>query len=152
VSPAKLYRLPWVALRQLMAKEPEFQLNLLMKLAHDFRQAQRQMMILGQQNAKQRLALFLLDFMRNPVFFEPGRAMLTLPISRSDLADYLGTTRETTTRALISLERQGLLQRVGGHAIKILDPKGLKHLQYGSFRERTKLHARSRATSVRAAE
>lgn len=134
VSPAKLYRFPWPALRLLIAKEPRLQHKLLIKLAHDFRQAQRQMMMLGQQSARQRLAVFLLDFIRNPGFFNNERSRLTLPVNRFDLADYLGTTRETAARTFAKLEKENLIRRINSHIIEIVDLKGLKQLQYGPQR------------------
>ena len=136
VSPTRLYKIAWSKLRQAMAREPQLQLNLLIKLAHDFRQAQRQMMMLGQQAAHQRLALFLLDFMRNPGFFDEKQGFLTLPVNRFDLADYLGTTRETATRAFARLEERGLVKRINAHTIQVLNLKGLQRLQYGPSRRR----------------
>jgi CRP-like cAMP-binding protein len=134
VSSARLYRFPWPALRHLMANEPQLQQKVLIKLAHDFRQAQRQMMMLGQQSARQRLAVFLLDFIRNPGFFDQRRSRLTLPVNRFDLADYLGTTRETAARTFARLERERLIRRIDSHTIQILDMGGLEQLQYGPCR------------------
>jgi CRP-like cAMP-binding protein len=136
VCPTKTYKVPWSKLRQMLIKEPQLQQILLIKLAHDFRQAQRQMMMLGQQSAHQRLALFLLDFMRNPGFFDEQHSLLTLPVNRFDLADYLGTTRETATRAFSSLEKKGLLRRLSPNTIHIVDFKGLQRLQHGPARRR----------------
>jgi len=134
VSPTRLYRFPWPALRQLLANEPQLQEKLLIKLAHDFRQAQRQMMMLGQQSARQRLAVFLLDFIRSPAFFSQERSQLTLPVNRFDLADYLGTTRETAARAFARLEKEGLIRRITAHTIQILNMEGLEQLQFGPSR------------------
>jgi CRP-like cAMP-binding protein len=134
VSPARLYRFPWPTLRHLVATEPQLQQKLLIKLAHDFREAQRQMMMLGQQSARQRLAVFLLDFIRNPGFFNQEHLRLTLPVNRFDLADYLGTTRETAARTFARLEKEKLIQRIDSHTIRILDMDGLEQLQYGPCR------------------
>jgi CRP-like cAMP-binding protein len=134
--PATVYRFPWLKLRQLMVREPQLQFALLIKLAHDFRQAQRQMMMLGQQSAHQRLALFLLDFMRNPGFFDDAGGLLTLPVNRFDLADYLGTTRETVTRTFARLEQQGLVRRINTQTIQVLNREGLQRLQHGPSRRR----------------
>jgi CRP-like cAMP-binding protein len=138
VSATKAYKLPWPKLRQMMAQDSQLQLNLLIKLAHDFRQAQRQMMMLGQQSAYQRLALFLLDFTRNPGFFDETHAQLTVPVNRFDLADYLGTTRETAARAFSRLEEDGLIRRINPHRIEILNMKGLQRVQYGESRRRAR--------------
>ena len=136
VSATKAYKLPWPKLRQVMAQDSQLQLSLLIKLAHDFRQAQRQMMMLGQQSAHQRLALFLLDLARNPGFFDETHARLTIPVNRFDLADYLGTSRETAARAFSRLEEDGLIRRINPHRIEILNMKGLQRVQYGEARRR----------------
>ena len=139
VCPTAVYRFSWPVLRHLLAREPQLQQKLLIKLAHDFRQAQRQMMMLGQQSARQRFAVFLLDFMRNPGFFDQSRAVLKLPVNQFDLADYLGTTRETAARTFAKLEREKLIRRVSAHTIQILDMAGLEQLQYGPCRRNARL-------------
>jgi hypothetical protein len=47
VCPARIYRFPWQRLRERMVREPQLQLNVLVRVAYDLRQAQRQIMILG---------------------------------------------------------------------------------------------------------
>ncbi len=134
VCATKVYRFRWRSLRDIMAKEPELQLSFLAKLAFDFRQAQRQMVILGQQTTYQRLALFLLDLLRNPGLFDHSRSRLKLPVNRFDLADYLGMTREAAARAFARLEEEKLIRRIGPHEIEILSISGLNHLQRGRSR------------------
>jgi CRP-like cAMP-binding protein len=136
VCPTRVYKIPWPKLRQLMARNAQLQFNLLNKLAYDFRQAQRQMIMLGQQSAHQRLAMFLLDFKRNPGFFDEARGQLDLPVNRFDLADYLGTTRETAARAFSRLEEEGLVRRIDPHTIEILNLQGLQRVQFGPSRRR----------------
>jgi CRP/FNR family transcriptional regulator len=50
---------------------------------------------------------------------------ITLPMSRKDLASYLGTTPETISRKLADLEQEGLIRQLAGRKIKILDFDGL---------------------------
>ena len=111
VSPATLYRVPWQQLRQLMTQEPEMQISLLVRVAFDLRQAQRRIVVLGQQNVAQRLASFLLDLALHPDFFDKRRNLLSLPLTRFDLGDYLGTAPETVARALSKFERGGVIKR-----------------------------------------
>jgi len=129
ISSARIYRFPWHRLREIMVREPQLQLNMLVRVAYDLRQAQRQIMILGQQNTYQRLASFLLEFLRHPEFYDKKKSRLTLPINRFDLADYLGIARETLARAMARLEREGLARRINGRSIEILDMNRLQQLQ-----------------------
>ncbi|MDE2181410.1 MAG: Crp/Fnr family transcriptional regulator [Alphaproteobacteria bacterium] len=128
--PCTLYRMPWAQLRELMQREPALQLNLLEKVAYDFREAQRRIMVLGQQNTYQRLASFLADFIQQPAFFDADTATLTLPLTRFDIADYLGTAPETVARGFLRLEQEGLLRRVGPRVTEIRDIEGLRKLQH----------------------
>lgn len=132
--PVMLYRVPWLDLRELMLREPALQLNLLVKVAYDFREAQRRIMILGQQNTYQRLAALLVDFTAHPAFYDAEKATLTLPLSRFDVADYLGTAPETVARGFARFEREGLLQRLSPRVTRIDNLEGLKQVQSRSRR------------------
>ena len=134
VTQARIYRFPWQRLMQMMVREPQLQLNMLVRVAYDLRQAQRQIMILGQQGTYQRLAAFLLDFLRYPEFFDEQRSCLNLPINRFDLADYLGIARETVARAFKRMEEEGLARRVRSGTVEILDREGLQKVQDGRRR------------------
>lgn len=127
--PSTLYRVPWQALRKLLAREPAMQLNLLNKIAFDLREAQRRIMVLGQQNTFQRLASLLLDFAQHPAFFDEAHSQVTLPLSRFDIADYLGTAPETVARGFLRLERGGFVRRVTSRVVQVRDMDGLRRLQ-----------------------
>jgi CRP/FNR family transcriptional regulator, anaerobic regulatory protein len=127
--PATLYRIPWDELRGLMLREPALQLSFLTRVAYDFREAQRRIMILGQQNTYQRLASLLLDFAEHPAFFDSRNATLSLPLTRFDIADYLGTAPETVARGFARLEREGLVRRLSPRQTRIYSIDGLRRLQ-----------------------
>jgi len=137
--PTTLFRVPWQKLTTLMLRDPAFQHNLLNRVAYDLREAQRRIMILGLQNTYQRLATLLLDFTMHDEFFDMNRGMLNLPLSRFDMADYLGTTPETITRSFGRLERVGLIRRVTHRAIRIQNLDALRLLQVGKRRNAVQL-------------
>jgi CRP-like cAMP-binding protein len=112
-----------------MAREPSLQLNVLNRVAYDLREAQRRIMVLGQLNTSQRLASLLLDFANHPAFFDEKSAELTLPLTRFDMADYLGTAPETIARGFLRLESDGLVGRITSRLIKIRDMAALRELQ-----------------------
>jgi CRP-like cAMP-binding protein len=134
VSAARVFRCPWQQIQQMMLAEPQLQMNLLIKVANEVRLAQRRIMMLGQQNVCQRLASFILDLASLPEFFDERRSYLKLPVSRFDLADYLGTAPESTARAFTKLESDGLARRINSRTIEILDVNGLQTLQCGRRR------------------
>ncbi|HEY1707202.1 MAG TPA: helix-turn-helix domain-containing protein [Rhizomicrobium sp.] len=127
--PSTLYRVPWLEMRKLMAREPTMQLNLLNKIAFDLREAQRRIIILGQENTYQRLGSLLLDFVQHPAFFDAARTRVALPLSRFDIADYLGTAPETVARGFLRLEREGLIRRITPREVQIRNMEGLRRLR-----------------------
>ncbi len=129
VGPARLYRIAWLRMQQLMQADPQLQVHFLTKVADDFRQAEHRIMTLGQQNTCQRLASFILDLLHRPEFFDETRSLLELPVNRFDLADYLGTVTKSSERAFARLESEGLVRRVASRTIEILDIAGLQRVQ-----------------------
>lgn len=134
VCPATLYRVPWQQLTMMMREEPDMQVALLMRVAFDLRQSQRRIMMLAQQNASQKLASLLLDFSQHPDFYDPKRGLLTLPLTRFDLGDYLGIAAETVARAFARLEQGKLVKRVSSRLIEIRDLGALRRLVNGRRR------------------
>jgi len=133
-SSVSLYRVPWQRLRELLLHEPEMHLNMLVRVAFDLREAQRRIMILGQQNIAQRLASFLIDFTQHPDFYEERTRRLSLPLTRFDLGDYLGSAPETVARAFAKLEKQGVIRRISPRLIEIPSIEGLRRVVGGRRR------------------
>jgi CRP-like cAMP-binding protein len=129
VGPAKVYRIAWLRMQQMMLADPQLQLHLLTKVADDFRQAEHRIMILGQQNTYERLASFILDLVSHPELFDEKWSLLKLPVNRFDLADYLGTATKSSERAFARLEGEGLICRVTSRTLEILDLAGLQRVQ-----------------------
>jgi CRP/FNR family transcriptional regulator len=50
---------------------------------------------------------------------------IELPMSKKDLASYLGTTPETISRKLADLENEGYIKQKSDRKIEILDLDGL---------------------------
>jgi CRP-like cAMP-binding protein len=126
VGAAILFRFPMADLEALMARDPKFDLLLLIKAAHELRQAQRLITILGQHKTDQRLASFLLELVRDGNFYDERRHRLTLPMNRFDIADYLGTSPETVARAFAKLEQEKLIRRDSPRLVDIGDLAGLR--------------------------
>jgi CRP/FNR family nitrogen fixation transcriptional regulator len=85
--------------------------------------AENHMLLLGRKTALERVAAFLLEI--DERLGHP--AILVLPMSRRDIADYLGLTLETVSRACSILRDQKMLRFEGAtqRQIVLLDRKGL---------------------------
>jgi CRP-like cAMP-binding protein len=134
VCASTLYRVPWEQLQTLMLREPEMQVSLLVRVAFDLRQAQRRIMLLGQHNTVQKLASFLLEFIQHRDFYDEKLRQLTLPLTRFDLGDYLGTAPETVARAFAKLERVSVVRRISSRLIEIRDIEALRNMVGGRRR------------------
>jgi CRP-like cAMP-binding protein len=115
-------------LHEALLEEPELQVSLLLRLAFDLRQAQRRIMMLGQHNICQRLASFIIELSQHPDFYNKRTHHLEVPVTRSDLADYLGTASETVIRAFSKLEKNGLIRRISPSILQIQDLDALRKL------------------------
>lgn len=85
--------------------------------------AQMHMLLLGRATACERVARFLLDMADR--FRED---LVTLPMSRQDMADYLGLTIETVSRMLGRLQADGLVEFAGSRHFRVRHRGGLKRL------------------------
>jgi CRP/FNR family transcriptional regulator, nitrogen fixation regulation protein len=97
--------------------------DLLCMATRNLEHAETQMMVLGRTNALERVAAFLLEMDRRL----SGTDVLVLPMSRRDIADYLGLTLETVSRGLSQLRASGALIFVEGQRqIALNDRKKLE--------------------------
>jgi len=85
--------------------------------------AQDRFIILGRRTAGERVAAFLLDLAeRGP----QQDGIVALPMSRYDIADYLGLTAETVSRVLTGLRKRRLIANHGSHHLRILNRDALE--------------------------
>jgi CRP/FNR family transcriptional regulator, anaerobic regulatory protein len=114
VDHVTLCRFSRSALRGLMADYPAVEKRLLEYATHELVLAQEQMLLLGRKTARERLATFLLWRARLEQGCADGRVVgpvtLMLPMSRVDIADYVGLTMETVSRALAGLQRENAIR------------------------------------------
>lgn len=102
--------------------------------AHELAAAQQQMVLLGRKTAAERLASFFLMLARK---IEKGAGksirFVELPMSRSDIADYLGLTKETVSRVLATLKQARLIRLAALDRVEILDREGLREIADGGL-------------------
>jgi CRP/FNR family transcriptional regulator len=99
----------------LVNESPELRPQLLAILCDEMCAAQDQMLLLGRKNAEERVVSFLLAVHRKTGV---GNT-IELPMSRLDMADYLGLTIETVSRMMTGLTRRGLIVATGRHTIAL---------------------------------
>lgn len=108
-------------LQEFLMKYPSISIRILSEFSNRLATSEKQTTRFATESVETRLALFLTECMED----ENGPMEITLPMSRKDLASYLGTTPETISRKLADLEQEGLIRQLAGRKIKILDFDGL---------------------------
>ena len=98
------------ALVKLDDKFIDFQSSLILALAKKVRLDQYQALLISAKTAEQRLAIFLTGLATR--FQQHGLAarQFKLPISRKDIANYLGMAAETVARTFKAIEEKGLIE------------------------------------------
>lgn len=74
---------------------------------------------LGRRRPAERVASFLLQWQNDLAYGGESAALVELPMSRVDIADYLGLTQETVCRVLSKFRRDGLISRPEGHTVNV---------------------------------
>jgi CRP/FNR family nitrogen fixation transcriptional regulator len=102
---------------ELMAeRDMEVTRNLLCMTTTSLRHAEDHMLLLGRKTALERVAAFLIEMDRRSA----AAGVLALPMCRRDIADYLGLTLETVSRALSRLHGLGILGFIGNNQRQIV--------------------------------
>ena len=90
--------------------------------AHELAAAQAQMVLLGRKTAEERVASFFVGLLeRAERASGTGACIIDLPMSRLDIADYLGLTKETVSRVLAALKSKRIVRLVTLNRIEVLD-------------------------------
>lgn len=90
--------------------------NLLSMTTSNLQHAEDHMLLLGRKTSLERVAAFLLEMDKRLA----GAGVMALPMSRRDIADYLGLTLETVSRALSKLHDLGTLGFIGNNQRQIV--------------------------------
>lgn len=97
-------------------------------LAATLRQAGEALLVVGQLSSTERVAHFLVEVDALYREREIAGRPLSLFMSRSEIADYLGLTLETVSRSFGRLRQRGLVRLGGADKVTILDEAGLRKL------------------------
>lgn len=95
-------------------------------------EAQERIMLLGRLNATGRLAAFLLVMAQRRSKANPLGFIADLPMSRIDIADYLGLTVETVSRQFTALRGRGGIRLPTANRVEIIDPALLEVASAGT--------------------
>jgi CRP/FNR family transcriptional regulator, anaerobic regulatory protein len=112
---------PRQAVERMMVEQPDFEHRLLQQTLKELDQARDWMVTLGRKTAAEKVASFLLMIARNAHPAQPseGGSTFDLPLSRSEIADFLGLTIETVSRQLTRLRTEGVIRIEGTRHVTV---------------------------------
>lgn len=86
--------------------------------------AQEHLLVIGQQNAAERVAAFLIDVFER----RGGLPQVELAMSRTDIGDYLGLTIETVSRVFSRFRAKGYIRLNGTRTVELARTEALRAL------------------------
>ena len=128
VNDVMLRRYPRAGFFRLFDEVPGLARRLLAVTSNELRAAQDQMLLLGRKGAAEKVASFLLLLMAEQQGVDDE---VSVPMSRGDIADYLGLTVETVSRTFTKLRIEGAIALPTANHVAIRDRDQLEDFASG---------------------
>lgn len=129
-SNVRLCAIPRSGFEKMLNQSPELQQRLLKQTLIELDESRDWLVTLGRKSARERVASFLTMIAQHvPIrqeASEQGRIAFDLPLSRADMADFLGLTIETVSRQLTRLKKDGLIAISHNRHIDVPDIEALR--------------------------
>ena len=107
----------------LIAKNANLSMEIMKLLAHDLKIAEHKITDIAQKPVRERMAEALL-FLKETYGYENDNATINVSLSREEIANMVGTVRETATRLLSEFKDDNIVE-LAGKKIKILNHQEL---------------------------
>ena len=101
----------------LLKEYPEISMKIMSSMSERLSQSERQTASVATESVTNRIIYYLEDLAGPDADDE---ATVKLPMTRKDLASYLGTTPETVSRRFKELENKGLIKQLPKNTIHII--------------------------------
>lgn len=110
---------------EMIAKTPHIAQRLLEMTLDELDAAREWMLLLGRKTAREKIASLLAIIARRDAHLKlksaKGNIIFDLPLTREEMADYLGLTLETVSRQVSALKRDGVIVLEGKRHIVVPD-------------------------------
>ena len=135
VSPVQIRCISSATLRRTIERQPELGRTLLDATGRELARIRNQLLTLGRRSAIERIAAFLIDVgERSGKCIDDGQ-VVDLPMTRADIADFLGLTIETVSRNLTKLRTSGVIDLPQPTKVMVRDVGRLVDLAEGDGEE-----------------
>src|SRR5690625_2810940 len=108
-------------MQSLMSEYPTIAIKILEQFSNRLDQTEKLVGEMSAKDVEERIAGYILELANKNDSDE-----IILPMSKKDLASYLGTTQETVSRRLSSFQMNGWIEQKGHRNIKIIDKNALE--------------------------
>lgn len=109
---------------QAAGADADLQAAIMAAMSLELERAQEHVLLLGRKTACERVASFMADL----AVRGGAGGVFDLPMSRQDIADYLGLTIETVSRMLSQLQNNAVLEIAGCRHVTVKNPAALARL------------------------
>ncbi len=124
---ASVCEIPFQRMEELSLQIPVLQRHFFQLLSREITQEQQIIALLSKSSAETRISAFLLSISSRNSRRQLSASQFNLPMSRTDIGNYLGLTIETVSRVFTRLQKQGILA-VDKKSIAIRDMDALVEL------------------------
>lgn len=131
LEPTRLKSLTVATLTQLAARDPRLGLKLYEALSRELEAAQDHLFTVGQRTAVERVASFLSALSRRNARTGQDASVLVLPMTRADIADFLGLTIETVSRTFTRLRSSKVIALEQSTVLRLVNTEKLNQLALG---------------------
>ncbi len=130
IAPSEMCKFQRRQFDEFIEQHPALERRLHAFAAHELAAARQQLVLLGRKTATERIASFLLKLEGHCHSVRENQE-IAVPMSRADVADYLGLRIETVSREISRLKADRVIQLTGRQAFRIVDRSRLKQMAEG---------------------
>jgi len=131
LTPGQFCRIERNRLDALLRRYPALERRVLDMCLGELATTQEHLVTVARRSAEARVAAFLVGLVEAHKRRGLMVGDLPMPMTRSDIGDFLGLTLETVSRAFTSFKRHGWIAEPGGQRLRVLDLPAIQHLCAG---------------------
>lgn len=124
LSATKICTLEKSKLKLILLDYPDINQNIIVELAKQIIKSEDLVQSLSLVNSDSKVAYILLELLKS----SPNESIIDLPLSREEMANYAGVTRETMSRRLSEFSTHKIIETIGYKRIKILNKIALEDM------------------------
>lgn len=128
MSDTSLCRFNRASLVKLLDRFPKLEHRLLEVASNELVEAQAHMLMLGQKHVMEKVSATLMNLMKRIGQTRDGTIIVDLPMTRTDLAEYIGVSTETVSRSFTRLRQIGVIGLPTVWSVHVLKARELERL------------------------